>query len=88
MKIVLTGSEGFIGSHLAEKIVKQGHDLTCLVLYNSFNSWGWLDTIDKKIKRNINVITGDVRDEYFVKQLIKKSYTLEILLYFFQICVN
>ena len=36
MKIVLTGSEGFIGSHLAEKIVKQGHDLTCLVLYNSF----------------------------------------------------
>ena len=37
MKIVLTGSEGFIGSHLAEKIVKQGHDLTCLVLYNSFN---------------------------------------------------
>ena len=73
MKIVLTGSEGFIGSHLAEKIVKQGHDLTCLVLYNSFNSWGWLDTIDKKIKRNINVITGDVRDEYFVKQLIKKN---------------
>lgn len=73
MKIVLTGSEGFIGSHLAEKIIKQGHDLTCLVLYNSFNSWGWLDTIDKKIIKDINIVTGDIRDEYFVKQLIKKN---------------
>ena len=73
MKIVLTGSEGFIGSHLAGKIVKQGHDLTCLVLYNSFNSWGWLDTIDKKIKKNINVVTGDVRDEYFNKKSINKK---------------
>ena len=73
MKIVLTGSEGFIGSHLAEKIVKQGHDLTCLVLYNSFNSWGWLDTIDKKIKE---ILIRNVRDEYFVKQLIKKNTVL------------
>ncbi len=73
MKIFLTGSEGFIGSHLAEKIVKHGHDLTCLVFYNSFNSWGWLDTIDDKIKKNINVVTGDVRDEYLLKQLIKKN---------------
>ncbi len=73
MKIFLTGSEGFIGSHLAEKLVKNGHDLTCLVLYNSFNSWGWLDSIDKKIKKNINIVTGDVRDEFFLKQLIKKN---------------
>ena len=73
MKIFLTGSEGFIGSHLAEKLVKSGHDLTCLVLYNSFNSWGWLDKIDNKIKKNIKIVTGDVRDEFLIKSLIKKN---------------
>ena len=73
MKILLTGSEGFIGSHLAEKLVKNGHELTCLVLYNSFNSWGWLDKIDDKIKKNIKIVTGDVRDEFLVKSLIKKN---------------
>ena len=73
MKILLTGSEGFIGSHLAEKLVKNGHELTCLVLYNSFNSWGWLDKIDNKIKKNIKIVTGDIRDEFLVKSLIKKN---------------
>ena len=73
MKILLTGSEGFIGSHLVEKLVKNGHELTCLVLYNSFNSWGWLDKIDDKIKKNIKIITGDIRDEFLVKSLIKKN---------------
>ena len=73
MKILLTGSEGFIGSHLAEKLVKNGHELTCLVLYNSFNSWGWLDKIDDKIKKNIKIVTGDIRDEFLVKSLIKKN---------------
>ena len=64
MKIFLTGSEGFIGSHLAEKLVKNGHDLTCLVLYNSFNSWGWLDSIDKKIKHVINIYIKKFRPQY------------------------
>ena len=73
MKIFLTGSEGFIGSHLAEKLVKSGHNLTCLVLYNSFNSWGWLDQIDKKVKKDINIITGDIRDEFLIKKMIKKN---------------
>ena len=73
MKILLTGSEGFIGSHLVEKLVKNGHELTCLVLYNSFNSWGWLDKIDDRIKKNIKIITGDIRDEFLVKSLIKKN---------------
>tara|TARA_B100001057_G_scaffold492224_2_gene584159 strand:+ start:4055 stop:5050 length:996 start_codon:yes stop_codon:yes gene_type:complete len=73
MKIFLTGSEGFIGSHLAEKLVKRGHNLTCLVLYNSFNSWGWLDQIDKKVKKDINIITGDIRDEFLIKKMIKKN---------------
>ena len=73
MKIFLTGSEGFIGSHLAEKLVKNGHDLTCLVLYNSFNSWGWLEKIDRNLKKNMKIITGDVRDEFLIKKLIKKN---------------
>jgi NAD dependent epimerase/dehydratase len=62
MKILVTGSEGFIGSHLVEKLVKNGHSVNAMVLYNSFNHWGWLDTLDNKIKKNINVIMGDIRD--------------------------
>ena len=73
MKIFLTGSEGFIGSHLAEKLVKNGHDLTCLVLYNSFNSWGWLDKINKKVKKNIRIVTGDIRDEFAINKILKKN---------------
>tara|TARA_Y100000816_G_scaffold191411_1_gene139495 strand:- start:1969 stop:2964 length:996 start_codon:yes stop_codon:yes gene_type:complete len=73
MKIFLTGSEGFIGSHLAEKLVKNGHDLTCLVLYNSFNSWGWLDKINEKVKKDIRIITGDIRDEFAINKILKKN---------------
>ena len=62
MKILVTGSEGFLGSHLVEKLVKNGHSINAMVLYNSFNNWGWLDTLDDKIKKNINVIMGDIRD--------------------------
>jgi len=73
VKIFITGSKGFIGSHLAEKLLKNGHDLTCLVLYNSFNSWGWLDKIDAKTKKNINVVTGGIRDEFLFKKSIKRN---------------
>ena len=78
MKIFLTGSEGFIGSHLAEKLVNKGHDVTCLVLYNSFNSWGWLDKIDKKLKKNMRVVTGDVRDDFTINKLIRKNIDVVI----------
>lgn len=78
MKILITGSEGFIGSHLVEKLVKRGHDLTCLVLYNSFNYWGWLENIDPKIKNNIKIITGDIRDEYLMKSIIKNKIDIII----------
>lgn len=78
MKIFLTGSEGFIGSHLAEKLVKKGHNLTCLVLYNSFNSWGWLDKIDKKVRKHMNIVTGDIRDEFALNKLIKKNTEIVI----------
>ena len=78
MKIFLTGAEGFIGSHLAEKLVRRGHDLTCLILYNSFNSWGWLEHIDNKIKKEIRVITGDIRDEFLIKNQLKKNVDVVI----------
>ncbi|MGL4731443.1 MAG: NAD-dependent 4,6-dehydratase LegB [Clostridium sp.] len=70
-KVVVTGSEGFIGSHLTERLVELGAEVTALVQYNSFNNWGWLDTFDKKILNNINVVTGDIREYDNMKRLIK-----------------
>ena len=61
-KIFITGSEGFIGSHLVELLVRKKFKVKALVQYNSFNSWGWLETLDKKILRKIEIILGDVRD--------------------------
>ena len=63
MKVLVTGSEGFIGSHLVESLVKQGHDVVCLVQYNSFNSQGWLDSIPRSIFEELDVVMGDVRDK-------------------------
>ncbi|KYH35139.1 dTDP-glucose 4,6-dehydratase [Clostridium tepidiprofundi DSM 19306] len=69
--VLVTGSEGFIGSHLTEKLVEIGAKVTALVQYNSFNSWGWIDTFDKNIKENINIVTGDVREYDSVKRIVK-----------------
>ena len=70
-KILVTGADGFIGSHLTEKLVKQGHKVKAFVYYNSFNSWGWLDTLPKEILNDIEVFTGDVRDPNGVREAIK-----------------
>ncbi|QCH26951.1 NAD-dependent 4,6-dehydratase LegB [Clostridium tyrobutyricum] len=70
-RVLITGSEGFIGSHLTEKLVKIGAKVTALVQYNSFNNWGWIDTFDKNIKDSINVVTGDVREYDGMKRIIK-----------------
>ena len=66
-KVLVTGSDGYIGSHLVEGLVAQGYDVRAFVLYNSFNSWGWLDTIPEETKAKIEVVMGDVRDYHFVK---------------------
>lgn len=68
-KILVTGADGFIGSHLTEKLVDLDYDVTALAQYNSFNSWGWLEDIDKI--GEINVVSGDIRDPHFCKQITK-----------------
>ena len=73
MKILITGSEGFIGSHLVERLAKQKHDLKCLVLYNSFNSHGWLDNLSNDVKKKIEITTGDIRDEGIVRNIVKNN---------------
>lgn len=68
-KVLITGADGFIGSHLTELLVKEGYDVRALALYNSFNDWGWLETVDCKDK--IEIITGDVRDPFFCNEITK-----------------
>lgn len=69
--VVVTGADGFIGSHLVEELVLLGAEVRAFVYYNSFNSWGWLDSLPLDIKSKINVVPGDIRDAYGVKSLIK-----------------
>lgn len=70
-KILITGADGFIGSHLTEELVRLGHDVRAFVYYNSFNSWGWLDHLDKSTKNSLDVFAGDIRDPYGVKTAMK-----------------
>ena len=66
-KILVTGADGFIGSHLTEQLVREGYDVKAFVLYNSFNSWGWLDESPAEIKKELEVFAGDIRDAHGVK---------------------
>ncbi len=70
-KILVTGANGFIGSHLTEELVRQGYDVRAFVEYNSFNSWGWLDSTSQDIKSNLDVFSGDIRDPFGVKEAMK-----------------
>ena len=70
-KILVTGADGFIGSHLVETLVRQKYNVRAFVMYNSFNTWGWLDHASKEIKEQIEIFTGDIRDPYGVKEAMK-----------------
>jgi len=61
-KVLVTGADGFIGSHLVETLLNRGSRVKAFVCYNSFNSWGWLDSLDKKKLSKIEIFTGDIRD--------------------------
>lgn len=75
-KILITGSDGFIGSHLTEALVRAGHSVRAFVMYNSFNSWGWLDQSPKDIRDNLDVFAGDIRDPHGVKTAMKGCDTV------------
>jgi dTDP-glucose 4,6-dehydratase len=66
-KILITGGDGFIGSHLVEHLVNLGCSVKAFVLYNSFGTWGWLDNLSPDIKNNIEIVMSDIRDPYGVK---------------------
>ncbi len=71
MKILITGADGFIGSHLTEALVRAGHDVRAFVFYNSFNSWGWLDHCGDDVKGKFDVFAGDIRDPHGVRHAMK-----------------
>ncbi|SHL50003.1 NAD dependent epimerase/dehydratase, LLPSF_EDH_00030 family [Anaerocolumna jejuensis DSM 15929] len=70
-KILVTGSDGFIGSHLTEMLINQGAEVRAFTLYNSFNTWGWLDTLPKNIIKNVEIFQGDIRDPNGVREALK-----------------
>lgn len=77
--ILVTGSDGFIGSHLVEKLVLDGNNVTAFCMYNSQSSLGWLDTIDNKILKSISIILGDIRDKECVNNAVKgKTHVLHL----------
>lgn len=69
--VLLTGADGFIGSHLTEQLIKEGYHVRAFVFYNSFNNWGWLDDLPKEVLKTVEIITGDIRDPFFVRKAMK-----------------
>lgn len=70
-KVLVTGADGFIGSHLTEELLNQGYDVRAFVYYNSFNTWGWLDTFSPELLNNIQVFQGDIRDPNGVREAMR-----------------
>jgi len=75
-KILVTGADGFIGSHLTEELVRRGHDVRAFVFYNSFNSWGWLDHSPREVRDGLDVFAGDIRDPNGVRQALRGCDTV------------
>ena len=67
-KVLVTGADGFIGSHLSEALLTAGHDVRAFCLYNSNGSWGWLDTLPEDTKSHLDVVLGDIRDPICVRE--------------------
>lgn len=71
MKVLVTGADGFIGSHLAEELVKKGYEVKAFTYYNSFGTWGWLDSLPADIMKHIEIFSGDIRDPNGVRTAMK-----------------
>ena len=70
-KVLVTGADGFIGSHLTELLLEKGYEVKAFTYYNSFNTWGWLDTFPKDVLNEIEVFCGDIRDPNGVKTAMR-----------------
>lgn len=70
-KVLITGADGFIGSHLVERLLQEEYDVRAFVYYNSFNSWGWLDTLEKSQLDKLDIFTGDIRDPNGVREAMR-----------------
>lgn len=70
-KVLVTGADGFIGSHLTESLLEKGYEVKAFTMYNSFNTWGWLDTLPKDKLNEIEIFSGDVRDPHGVHEAMK-----------------
>ena len=70
-KVLITGADGFIGSHLVEELLNQNCRVKAFCYYNSFNSWGWIDTLPMEMKKEIEIFMGDIRDPYGVRTAVK-----------------
>lgn len=70
-KVLITGADGFIGSHLTESLLEKGYEVKAFVYYNSFNNWGWLDTLPKEKLSQIEIFSGDIRDPNGVREAMK-----------------
>lgn len=75
-RVLVTGADGFIGSHLTEALVRRGMEVRAFVLYNSFNSWGWLDRSPREVKASLDVFAGDIRDPNGVREAMKGCDTV------------
>lgn len=71
-KVLVTGADGFIGSHLAESLLEQNYNVKAFVYYNSFNTWGWLDTLPKEKRKEIHIFSGDIRDPNGVRKAMEE----------------
>ena len=70
-KVLVTGADGFIGSHLVESLIGQGCDVRAFCIYNSNGTWGWLDALSKSVKADLDVVLGDIRDPLCVRQAMR-----------------
>ena len=75
-RVLITGADGFIGSHLTESLVRAGYAVRAFVMYNSFNSWGWLDQLSDDVKKSIEIFPGDIRDPHGVIQAMRGCETV------------
>lgn len=75
-RVIVTGADGFIGSHLVEQLIMDGQRVKAFVFYNSFGTWGWLDTLPKEIKQELDIFQGDIRDPNGVREALKGIDTI------------